>query len=848
MKITHVNEIIIFLILVSSISKRVYIPIYNKIVHGDDLLVLFFGMVFFYGVESKNCSEALAPYFDGGNHLVQFSAVLRNGTVIYTKQMLYSYYSTLTNGDPFKVVRNDFTSCNDNLIQPFSVEKQQISFYDAHGIVLYKTGAVSISPLWKIENDTQYSFNLICPDNSQVLYAFSQDNYFSFYFGENFYDNKMSKFQLAIPKRFDEISKFLTDYIHDHPYKSAQIALMLGWIGFKQIVKKYRSIIPNNTFIEIDLANLLAVTTPLTSIEQWLEPASLYFRDIVDGIRKAADDPKVTGLIFRIGTHFAMSFAHIQEIRDAVRYMRSKGKKTLFYADSFGEFSNANITYYLASAFETIYMSPVGSLCIVNWGIDAPFIKKTLEKLEIVPEFLRRREFKSAANMFTEEKMTPSERESMQSILDSLFNQMTEGIAQDRNLLVDDVSRYFASGPFTAAKAESLKLIDKLAYLPDAYDEIKGVQPAAAAAEKTAKQRKSPKVNTIFLTKYLSLTGRLNAPGNSKKNRIAYINAEGAISCGKSLTKMNGGPTIGAESLSLAIRAAVLDKTIKAIIIRVDSPGGSYQASCIVHFEIERAKKAGKKVIALMGSVAASGGYFISCNADKIVAQHGTITGSIGVLLGKLNIRKPLEKIGVSFDNLKINERDDTVGDNSNLFSSLYNYSEAQLNTLNHELDEIYGDFKSKVAQGRNLSMEQVEEVARGRVWSGQQAFERKLVDRIGGLNEAIEETKELLKLGKDDKVELIPFPRDNLIKQLLSSSAPYNSDELDKRGVPLGISASSVGISTLATPIKMIGTIFSLFNHSSSLLPGQIMSWLKRESNRQHISLEMDSSVQNFL
>ncbi|GAM28666.1 hypothetical protein SAMD00019534_118420 [Acytostelium subglobosum LB1] len=654
----------------------------------------------------------------------------------------------------------------------------------------------------------------------------------------------MSKIVSRIPPSVNKwIPEYVVEFAKRYPFTTAQIGLYAFALIAGKLVKLYKSIIPNNTIIEIDLANATLVTKAPSQIDQILEPNSVYYRDIIDGLRKAADDPKIIGLIFRLGNTNTLNLAALQELRRVVHYFRSKGKSTAVFTDTFGEFAAAPALYYFASAFENVYLSPCGAVNIINLRLDHPFLKKMLDKVGTKTEFIKRKDFKSAANIFTEESFTEADRESTTSLVEDLIGVMIEAIAKDRGMSVDHIRELFGSGPFSAETALKIKLVDGLYYVNEAYDQFKD-----RIKSSNPKIKKTP--NMIYLPKYLSLCGKLNT--KSRKNKIAFIEVEGQIHCGKSLSKMNGGPTIGSESLRLAIRAATLDKSIKCIIIRVDSPGGSYVASCIVWNEIERAKKAGKKVIVSMGSVAASGGYFIACNADKILAEEGTITGSIGVLVGKINYKQTVEKIGVTFDAIRINanENDSDDKDNSSLFSSLHDYNQMQRDFVNQELDVIYEDFTKKVSEGRKLTRDEVEASAQGRVWTGKQALERKLVDKIGGMHEAIELAKEACSIPKEENVQLVSFPKENLIEMLLSSSQPYNSEETDKKGVPVGINTNlCMGVSNVSkvvTTLRSLGILDSLFQVAASRLPNNLVSAVNMELNRQPVSLQADSGIIN--
>ncbi|KAF2076485.1 hypothetical protein CYY_002225 [Polysphondylium violaceum] len=578
----------------------------------------------------------------------------------------------------------------------------------------------------------------------------------------------------------------IVKFINDRP--SLKFFLVSTTVtSLYSLLSKFANRVRQNTVIEIDLSGDIEFTNiEPNPIEKIVDRGVVYFRDLIEGIEKAANDKRIIGLIVKLGGNLKLSFADIQEFRASIQYFKSKGKKSVCYADSFNEFSTGIAHYYIASVFNDVYIAPSGTVNIINPKFNFPFIKKTLDKLGCLPEFFKRKEYKSAANTLTEEQMTEAEKESLKALFADLYAQISGDISKDRSIPLETLHQLFESGPFNSDKALVSKLVDSTLYKDEVYN---------VTSEKLSSISK--KLNYLFLNKYNTLTPALYSKRN-KNHTFAYISAEGAIYRGVGKNRLNGGPTIGGESLSLAIRSAALDKNIKAIIIRVNSPGGSYIASDTVHHEIEQAKAKGKKVVVSMGTYAASGGYFISCNADKIVAQPATITGSIGVICGKINVKQMFEKIGVTYDSLLFNENG--KGEHSTLFSALDSYTEKEEAEINNFLDFIYQDFTTKVAKGRRLNLPQVEEVARGRVWTGKQAFERGLVDKLGGLHEAIELAKELTNAPQTVTPHIVKYPKENLVSLLASSKPPRNSEELDKRGTPSSMIAAS--------PLSLVSTI----------------------------------------
>jgi protease-4 len=429
-----------------------------------------------------------------------------------------------------------------------------------------------------------------------------------------------------------------------------------------------------------------------------------------------------------------MKMAKAQEIRDAVTRFRSKGKRAVAYAESFGEFGPANTAYYLATAFDRIYIQPSGNIGLTGLGIRTPFLRELLDQFGIEPQMAFRREYKSAAYTFTEKEYTEPHREADQALLESLLSQIVEGIAQSRRLRPEKVLSLFEVAPFSARQALQEKLVDGLAY----PDEVRsGLKKEAGKGSRF-----------LGLPEYLKKKG-----GRSRgKKRIAFIYGIGRIALGRSRYTPFGRFVMGAETVSKAFRSAAEDKKVRAIVFRIDSPGGSYVASDAIWRETICAKRAGKPVIASMGDVAGSGGYFIAMACDRIIAHPGTMTGSIGVVSGKMVTSGFWNRIGIHWGTLYTNR-------NADFWSDTRGYSEDQWKLIESRVDEVYEDFVSKAADGRGMDVESVKRSAKGRIWSGRDAKERGLVDELGGLHEAIRAAKAAAQIPEDEQVAIKVFP-----------------------------------------------------------------------------------------
>jgi protease-4 len=524
-------------------------------------------------------------------------------------------------------------------------------------------------------------------------------------------------------------------------------------IGLSLLYRQSGATIPNKTILEIDFERTLAEHRAEEVFTQVFREKPLVVRDVVEALQQAADDERVVAMIARIGGR-GMGLAQIQELRDAILAFREKGKSATAYSESFGEAGPGNGAYYLATAFDSIYLQPSGSVGLTGLIYETPFLRGTLEKLGIVPRFDHRKEYKNAVNILTERKYTAPHKEAVQKVMESQFGQIVRGVATARGLSEDVVRLLANQGPFLGQQAVKAKLVDGLAYRDEVYAQVK---------EKAGKD-----AQTLALSKYLQRAGR---PYEEGGETIALIYGVGEIHRGKSGgDSWSDESTMGSDTVAAAFRAAIEDKAVKSILFRVDSPGGSYVASDTIWRETVRAKEAGKPVIVSMGNVAGSGGYFVALSAGKIVAQPGTITGSIGVLAGKMLTNGFWDKIGLSWDEVH-------TSDNATMWTSTHDYTPQQWKQFQGTLDTIYEDFTSKVAQGRGLTKEKVESVAKGRIWTGEDAKALGLVDELGGFPVALRLAREAAGIPTDAKVQLKPFPAE---KKFLQTVLTMLLDEED--------------------------------------------------------------------
>lgn len=469
------------------------------------------------------------------------------------------------------------------------------------------------------------------------------------------------------------------------------------------------------------------------------QPRSIH--KIIEGINYAADDKHVKGILLTLEGN-VLKTAVTQEIREALKAFKAKGKFIYTYTHSFGELSNGTMNYYLAALSTKIWMMPLGTLNFNGIVIEIPFAKKALEDFKIRPQMGRREEYKGFIESITESDFTAPYKEDMQKLIDTLAAQIIKDVATDRGLEVSDVQKMLDESPYTPKEAVSRKLIDDIGY----KDQMK------EAIEKKLGQK----------TTYHSFDSYLKTvKPSSKGEKIAIIYAEGNISKGKTTKNpFSDDLVMDASEIAKMIRQAREDDSIKAIILRVDSPGGNPIASELIGREMDLTKPK-KPVIVSMSNYAASGGYWISCNARKIVAQPGTVTGSIGFFAGKIVTQGFWDHYGIHWGELH-------KGENAAIWSTGKDYSDQERVKFESYLDQIYDIFKDKVAKGRNLTPDKVSQIAKGKIWTGAEALELGLVDAMGGLTTAIEIAKKEAGIAADAPYVLIHLPESKSILELL--------------------------------------------------------------------------------
>lgn len=507
--------------------------------------------------------------------------------------------------------------------------------------------------------------------------------------------------------------------------------------------------------LELDLTEGIIESRPADPVGAVMARHRHVLGEVIDGLRHAREDSRVVALVARLGGK-PIGLAAVQELRNAVTEFAAAGKATVAWADTYGEFSAGNVQYYLATAFKKIWLQPSGDLGLTGMAVERVFMRGALDKLGAEFQVAKRHEFKSAAEQLTERGFSGPAREETARMIQSVTEQLAQAIAESRQLSRDKVAELIDAGPFLAPRALAEGLVDELGYRDEVYASVR--------------QQAGPEAILLYVGRYLrgkllaerarQTVANLPASLQGGEKAVAVIYATGPIRRGRSQrTPFQGGSgAMGSDTVAAAIRSAVKDEQTRAILLRVNSPGGSYVASDTIWREVVRARAAGKPVVVSMGDVAASGGYFISMAADQIVAQPGTITGSIGVLTGKPVLGEALGRAGVSSDLV-------VQGAHAAMFSQMRPFSQDEWALVDDWLDAIYADFVGKVAQGRSMAREQVHEIAKGRVWTGEDALGNGLVDELGGMDKATAIARR--RAGLPDAAPLKVFPRASPLDRL---------------------------------------------------------------------------------
>lgn len=484
--------------------------------------------------------------------------------------------------------------------------------------------------------------------------------------------------------------------------------------------------------LELDLRTP-RLDTPSRSPFGFAEPLPVV--DIVRTLERAEADRRVRGLFIR-ANEFGLSPGMAEEIRTALADFRDSGKFVLTHAQGF---EGTSVTgYFAVSGSDEIWLQDTANFTPAGLASEVMFLGGLFEHFNAEPQFEQFHEYKNAANTYTQSDFTEAHREAAESYIGSIFDTAVNAIAADRGFEPTEIRALFDTAPHSAEGALEAGLVDHLGHVVEARE--------------AALSQAGPGAEFIELSDYHAEA----VPAWSNDPVIALIEGQGAIVTGDGLSGPFGGEEmIGGDFMAEAILDAAEDPNVRAIVVRVDSPGGSAIASDQIWFAINRAREAGKPVVVSMASLAASGGYYIAAPADYVLAHGTTLTGSIGVLGGKIVLDGTFDMVGLNVETVSVG------GEYTTAMSGAEAWTESQRAAYRGQMEQVYEDFTQRVADGRDLPLERVLEIARGRVWTGQQALDLGLVDEIGGFRDAIAVAKQLAGIAPESDVRLRRFPRE---------------------------------------------------------------------------------------
>ena len=515
------------------------------------------------------------------------------------------------------------------------------------------------------------------------------------------------------------------------------VVLIIGIIAIALFADTLgRPSVPDNSVLVLSVSGALPDYVPEDQLTKALGIGQQQsFTSLMTQIRKAKVDNRIGGVLLDINFP-GIGWGKADELRDAITDLRGSGKPVYAYLEI-----GTNREYYIATAAEKIFVAPPGDLYINGFAAEAMFYKGSLDKLGVEADVIQiGPKYKNAPDAYTRKEMSDGQREVINALLDEYFTRFTTAIAETRKKSVDDVKALVDNAPYTATQAKTQGLIDDAIYREQVDEQFKT----------RLGYKSDDKLRTIRGSQYRDIPS--DSLGLNKGERVAVIYASGAINVGRSSSGPINGEMVGSDTIVTAVNDAANDKSIKAIVLRVDSPGGSALASDLMWYALENAK-AKKPVVVSMGDVAASGGYYIACNANKIVAQPSTVTGSIGVFMGKPVVKGLYDWLGVTNEYVM-------RGKNAGLFRETEKWTPEERAKMVDQTNSIYFDnFIPKVAKGRNKTVEDANTLGQGRVWTGTQAKQSGLIDEFGGLEKAIEIAKQLANLPADKDVKRVIFP-----------------------------------------------------------------------------------------
>jgi protease-4 len=526
-------------------------------------------------------------------------------------------------------------------------------------------------------------------------------------------------------------------------------------------------VVAGNSVLMMKVSGDLHEVEPGGVIGQFLEPPPTV-RSVTEALRKAKVDKRITGVIIR-PTGTAALWAKVQEVRDAITDFRTSGKPIVGYLEQGGEQE-----FYLASACDKVFLMPTASLDLTGVATYELFLRGTLDKVGAYPDALHIGEFKTASNIYTEKTYTPSHREMAESLNRDLYDQLVQGLAEARHKSEAEMQALIDHGPFLPEDAVRAGLIDDVAYEDELDDKVQ----LASGTSRFVTESEYRNVGATSL-------------GLNRGPRIAVLYAVGVISTGESSD--DGTQVVGSDTIVDYLRKVRADSSIRAVVLRIDSPGGSAIASDVIWREV-MLTRAVKPVIASMSDVAASGGYYIAMPAHAIVAEPATLTGSIGVVMVKFVIDGTLDKLGMNIEQV-------TNGRYADLYSPVRPFSTEERTKVLAQMQATYESFVEKAASGRQTTPERIDAIAQGRVWTGKQAKNLGLVDELGGLHRALALARTRAKIADDAEVELVIYPQHRSIYQLFQ--VPFGTESGSMLRAFLGWPEAKA-VQTLTAPLRI--------------------------------------------
>jgi protease-4 len=551
--------------------------------------------------------------------------------------------------------------------------------------------------------------------------------------------------------------------------KTAKVILIIGGLLFALVIVGIIGLaliagsmgkpdVPNNSVLVLSVSGDLPDYSPDDPLARAFGIGQKQsFTSLLTQLRKAKVDSRIGAVMLDISFP-GIGWGKADELRDAVKEFRASGKPVYAYMEI-----GTNKEYYIATAADKVFLPPSGDIYVNGFAAEAMFYKGSLDKLGIETDVIQiGPKYKNAPDQYTRTSMGEGQKEVINAVLDEYYGRMTNAIAEARKKSPEDVKTLIDGAPYNAVAAKTNGLIDEAFYLEQIYDELKT----------RLGYKEDEKVRTISGGDYRETPS--DSLGLNNGERVAVIYASGAINIGSSNNSPFGGQMVGSDTIVAAVNDAAEDKSIKAIVLRVDSPGGSALASDMMWYALEKAK-AKKPVVVSMSDVAASGGYYIACNAHKIVAEPSTVTGSIGMFMGKPVMKGLYNWLGITNEYTM-------RGKNAGIFRETEHWTPEEREKMTQQANVVYYDnFVPKVAAGRKKTNEEVNTLGQGRVWTGTQAKENGLIDEFGGLEKAISIAKELANLPADKDVRRIPYPEAKTFFESLRSGGASTETEDQK-------------------------------------------------------------------